>query len=378
MGDFLYRGDYGYARAELISHKGQPGVLLSYVNPDPRKLHAVDADGMAELYAAVEAIDAELSLKFCIFHGAYDPIHAGADITQFAGVPDYSLIRTHLYRGTDLDARIKALWPRMTTVAILCGDRYGGSVEWPLFAQWAVADDKTRIQFSEVHLGIVPGWNGLLNSVLRTHPANVRYIGQTGNPLSASQMLNCGLVHEVVSTPAPPDKRRVEPDKWAAVWSEHAAACQHLLLDAALELATSQGLEQVKHPYRICSDEELGEEVRRRTDVARYRALKARAAQEAARVNPQADPDAYRALLRQFAGELAEMGKPLAPKSVAAVSQFVQRWSAYSTHDVLERYTEAGHQEAELCNELMRTEHRKIGVNAVLSKDLAERIPVFA
>jgi enoyl-CoA hydratase/carnithine racemase len=378
MGDLLYRGDYGYVRVETTTHLGTTGALVYYHNPEPRKLHAIDSDGMAELYSAIAAVEEHPQLQFCIFYGAYDPVHAGADITQFAGDPDYALIRDHLLRGTRLDWRIKQLWPRMRTVSILSGDRYGGSVEWPLFAQYVVADDKARIQFSEVHLGIIPGWNGLLNAVLRTHPANARYMGQTGNPVSASQLLEMALVQEVVITAVPPDRRRSDPDQWPALWAEHAARCQAQLLAAALDLAVSSEPAQEKGRYRICTDEQLGEEVRRRIDVTRYRALKARAQQETARLDPVTQPDEYKALARQFAIELAEMGKPLAPKAVAAVSQFVQRWSAMSTADVLDRFDEAGQQEAELCIELMHTDHRRIGVNAVLTKELADRIPVFA
>jgi hypothetical protein len=44
---------------------------------------------------------------------------------------------------------------------------------------------------------------------------------------------------------------------------------------------------------------------------------------------------------------------------------------------ILERYEEAGHVEAALCDELMRTDHRRAGVNAVLTRVLEERIPVF-
>jgi len=378
VADVLYRGDYGYARAELITHNGRQGALVYYANPEPRKLHAIDADGMNELSAAVEAVEAAKGLAFCVFYGAYDPVHAGADITQFAGDPDYAYIRAHLYRGTDLDSRVKQLWPRMRTVSIISGDRYGGSAEWPLYAQWAIADSRARIQFSEVTLGIIPGWNGLLNAVLRTHPANVRYMGQTGNPVDAGQLLNMGLVEQVVTTPSAPDRRRVAPEAWPEAWAAHAEKCQAQLLQAALDFATGGAPSAAKHAFRLCSDEELGEEVRRRTDVGRYRSLKARAAQEAARIDPATQPDQYKALAREMAGELVQMGKPLAPKAVAAVSQFVQRWSALAPRDVLERFSEAGHQEADLCDELMHTEHRRIGVNAVLTKNIAERIPIFA
>lgn len=381
MAGMLYQGQWGYVWVKRVEHAGKTGALLYYNHPDPRRLHIIDEQGMKELFNGVRAIaDAahqDSALSFCVFHGAYDQVHAGADITQFAGDCDYEAIRSHLYRGTELDTMVKQLWPRLRTVSVFCGDRYGGSVEWPLFAEWAVADSRTRVQFSEVHLGIIPGWNGVLNTILRTHPANARYMAQTGNPVTAEQMLRMGLVQEVVQTPPPPDKRSVAPEDWPTVWATHAEICQRLLLEEGLALATQAAQPRRESGYRIGTDEELGEEVRRRTDVARYKALRARFRQDAARVDAAKHPDALKNLGREITGELNRIGKPLAPKAISAVSQYVQRWSALPKDQLLARIEEAGRAEAALCDELMRTEHRRIGVNAVLTRALDERIPVF-
>jgi len=381
MQGMIYQGEQGYVWVARTEHSGKAGLLLYFANPDARKLHAVDEQGMKELHRAVvaasDAATQDASLSFCIFHGAYDPLHAGADVTMFAGDPDYSAVKDHLYRGTEVDTLVKLLWPRLRTVSIFQGDRFGGSVEWPLFAQWAVADARARIQFTEVQLGIIPGWNGLLNAVLRTHPANVRYMGQTGNPLTGEQMQKMGLAQTVVATPAPPDRRSVPPEQWPSVWAAHAEVCQRLLLDAALSLATQDAEPRPAKGFRICTDEDLGEEVRRRTDLPRYRALKARFRQDAERIDAQAQPDAMKTLMREITSELNRLGKPLAPRAVAAVSQFVQRWSALPKAELLRRFDEAGHHEADLCDELMHTEHRRTGMNAVLTRVPAERIPLF-
>lgn len=381
MAGMLYQGQWGYVWVKRIKHAGKAGALLYYNHPDPRKLHIIDEQGMKELYngvrAVAEAARSDKSLAFCIIHGAYDPVHAGADITQFAGDCDFESIKLHLFRGADLDTMVKELWPRLRTVAVFCGDRYGGSTEWPMFAEWAVADSRTRVQFSEVHLGIIPGWNGVLNTVLRTHPANARYMAQTGNPITAEQMLRMGLVQVVVPTPQPPDRRAVAAEDWPSVWAAHAETCQHLLLNEALALATQDAAPVRESGYRLGTDEELGEEVRRRTDVARYKALRARFRQDMARIDVEKQPEAAKNLSRELTSELNRIGKPLAPKAIAAVSQYVQRWSAVPQEQILARYEEAGHAEAALCDELMHTEHRRAGVNAVLTRVLEERIPIF-
>jgi len=378
ISELLYQGTGGYVWAKRVTHNEKQGALLYYGNPDSRKLHAIDVQGMEELETGVATLEATPGLDFCIFYGAYDPVHAGADITQFAGDPDFSAIKQHLYRGTDLDTRVKALWSKMRTVSIICGDRYGGSVEWPLFAEWAVADNHARIQFTEVHLGIIPGWNGVLNSVLRTHPANARNMAQTGNPVDAVKMEKMGFTQTTVENPAPPDRRKTPKEEWPAVWSAHAEICQKRLLEAALELATQTAAPRRATGFRISTDEELADEIRRRTDPGPYRSLRMQAEQELGRLDPETQADQVKELSREFAAQLRRLGKPLAPKAVSAVASYVQRWSALPAEQLLKRWDEIGRAEADLCDQLMRTEHRSIGVNAVLSRSPAERIPVFA
>lgn len=377
--DYFFKGAKGYAHAAPVEHEAKQGALVYFANPDPRKLHAVDVDGMNELYHAIEAVEAHADdLAFCVFYGAYDPVHAGADITQFAGDPDVDAIRAHLYRGTDLDTRVKALWPKLRTVAAFCGDRYGGSVEWPLFAEWGVCDKATRIQFTEVHLGIVPGWNGILNTWLKGGRGNARYMGCTGNPVNAEQMKLMGLVQEVVETPDAPDRRAIERDQWAEAWAAHAEVCEELLLSAALDVATQEKPLIRSQGYELAFEDKQEEEINRRLDPAPYAALKKKTAEAAAALDPETQKDELKALIKASQKELAAMGKPLAPQAVAAVQDYLTRWGSLTTGEVFERYGEIGRNEADLCAQLMETEHRRIGIDAVLNRDPAAKIPVFA
>src|SRR4051812_33355608 len=104
--DLLYKGPAGYVDLSAVEHNGQRGALLRYVNPDLRKLHAIDATGLMEMLHAVaiveEAIAGNDPPQFMIMHGAYDALHAGADVTQFFGDPDYDAVRDLLHRGVEL------------------------------------------------------------------------------------------------------------------------------------------------------------------------------------------------------------------------------------------------------------------------------------
>ncbi|MCC7478898.1 enoyl-CoA hydratase/isomerase family protein [bacterium] len=397
FGPALYTGPQGYASLTPVSFSGRSGFLLHYRNPDPRKLHAVDSQGMRELSEALAALESTVAAgdalvasavasgephpeadelaSFCVIHGDYDPVHAGADITEFAGDPDYSAIHQHMLRGVDIDTRIKKLWPRLRTVGVYCGERFGGSVEWPMFAQWAVCDSRTRIQYSEVQLGIVPGWDGILNSLLHSTPLNAEYMCATGNPLTAQQMFSAGFVQGIVDAPAPPDRAAIPPEEYPQAWKHYAAQRQAELLLAALTLACSAELHRPQ-AQDLVSPEAMHEEIRRRSRYEAYAALRDQIAAEAAALAP-ADAEGLKALNRKAAAEVAKLGKPLAPLAVSGVQDFIERWRGLDNEELLSRFHEIGTEEAALIDRLMQTEHRRVGVNAVLSKNPAERVAVF-
>ena len=382
----LYRGEQGYVSLDAVEHNGQRGAILRYANPNRARLHAVDTQGMLEMEEAVSVLEQDQSLQFCLLSGSYDLVHAGADITEFRGECDVDAIHRHLSRGTSLDTRIKALWSRMRTVGVLTGDRYGGSVEWPLFAQWAICDKDTLIQLSEVLLGIIPGWNGILNIMLKCGPERAKWMGQTGNTLKAEQMLEYGIVQQVVDIPDQPDRKAVSGDDWEAAWQAHAAKAEPLLINAALDLAT-QSAEPVRNSEFAEGDsgaaarqallDSLSAEIAERTSVERYRELHDKVAKEAAALRKAEDLDGLKALSKSALKDVVSLGKPLAPLAVKAVGRFVDTWSRRSQAEILADYEEIGQMEAELCASLMETEHRRLGVHAVLSRNPEDKVPVF-
>lgn len=382
----LFAGEQGYVHLDAVKHNGRKGALLHYENPNPAKMHAIDTQGMLEMEQAVSALEGTEGLEFCVLYGSYDLIHAGADVTEFRGDCDIDAIGKHLKRGTRLDARIKKLWPRMRTVGIFTGDRYGGSVEWPLFAEWGICDKDTRIQLSEVHLGIIPGWNGVLNVHLKCGPERALYMGQTGNTLYAQDMLRCGIVQEVVETPEGPERKVVAPEDWKQAWQNHSAKAGPILLDAALRLASNAEAPVRRREFpdteegkqaRSAMLDSLMQEIADRTDIRKYEELHDRIAREASALRKLEDEDGLKALGKKAFKELLELRKPLAPLAVKAVSQFVAELMDRTRERIFAEYEDLGLMEAELCTSLMETEHRRIGVNAVLSRNPEDKVPVF-
>jgi len=123
---------------------------------------------------------------------------AGADVTEFDEMSDPGVLRAALDRTHALFDRIEAL--KIPVVAGIHGFCLGGGLELALACHYRVAvnDDKTRIGFPEVNLGIFPGFGGSGRSVRQAGPVDAMQIMLTGKLLRASQARRMGLVDKLV------------------------------------------------------------------------------------------------------------------------------------------------------------------------------------
>ncbi len=350
----LFAGSGGFATLTAAQSGSRKGVLLQIANPNS-KVNTLPPEALTEIGGALDAVEGDSSLEFLVLCGGEGKIHAGADVNMFAGevAPagdekkiDVEAVAAYLKQGAALDVKIKKLSQTLTTVSAMYGERFGGSVEWPLMATYCVAAEDTGIQLSEVNIGILPGWDGVLNVAIKAGPANALYMGTTGARLTAAQMLEAGLVDAVVA--------------------------EDQILPKALELAGSkppkrEGVEQKD----LVGEEELLKLISERLDTARYQALR----DEVAAEKDGADP---KELSKSVDKRLAKLGKPSAPLAVEAVAAFVQDCQAADLSDVAAVETLA-FKEAALCTVLMKTSDRVLGINSILKarEDVLNKIAIF-
>jgi 3-hydroxyacyl-CoA dehydrogenase/enoyl-CoA hydratase/3-hydroxybutyryl-CoA epimerase len=123
---------------------------------------------------------------------------AGADISEFDAMSDFSVLPQALERTHALFNRIEAL--KIPVVAGVHGFCLGGGLELALACHYRVAvnDDKTRIGFPEVNLGIFPGFGGTGRSVRQAGPVDAMQIMLTGKMLRAGAARGLNLVDKLV------------------------------------------------------------------------------------------------------------------------------------------------------------------------------------
>ncbi|CDP52876.1 3-hydroxybutyryl-CoA epimerase [Devosia sp. DBB001] len=123
---------------------------------------------------------------------------AGADISEFDAMSDYSILPEALRRTHAIFQRIENL--KVPFVAGIHGFCLGGGLELALACHYRIAvnNDKTRIGFPEVNLGIFPGFGGTGRSVRQAGPIDAMQIMLTGRMLKASAARGMGLVDKLV------------------------------------------------------------------------------------------------------------------------------------------------------------------------------------
>ncbi|HWU19578.1 MAG TPA: 3-hydroxyacyl-CoA dehydrogenase NAD-binding domain-containing protein [Devosia sp.] len=123
---------------------------------------------------------------------------AGADISEFDAMSDFSVLPEALKRTHALFARIEKL--KVPVVAGIHGFCLGGGLELALACHYRIAvnDEKTRIGFPEVNLGIFPGFGGTGRSIRQAGPVDAMGIMLTGKMLKAGAARGLNLVDKLV------------------------------------------------------------------------------------------------------------------------------------------------------------------------------------
>lgn len=123
---------------------------------------------------------------------------AGADVTEFEVMSDPSVLTEALKRAHAVMDRIEGL--KAPAIAAIHGFCVGGGLELALACHYRIAvnDDRTRVGFPEVNLGIFPGFGGTGRSIRQAGPVDAMQAMLTGRMIKASAARRMGLVDKLV------------------------------------------------------------------------------------------------------------------------------------------------------------------------------------
>jgi enoyl-CoA hydratase len=162
----------------------------------PKALNALDADTLRALRAAIDAADADETVRAVVLTGTGDKAFcAGADIASMAAMGPTD---GHPYArlGHEVMARVDDC--RVPVVAAVNGVALGGGLELALACDVVIASERARVGLPEITLGLIPGFGGTQRLVRRIGLARARELIYLGNMIRAADALALGIVDRVV------------------------------------------------------------------------------------------------------------------------------------------------------------------------------------
>jgi 3-hydroxyacyl-CoA dehydrogenase / enoyl-CoA hydratase / 3-hydroxybutyryl-CoA epimerase len=213
------------------------------------------------LVARFEELIAAGELKGVILQsGKESGFIAGADVTEFDAMADFSVLPGALQRTHQLFDRIENL--KVPVIAAIHGFCLGGGLELALAAHYRIAvnDDKTRIGFPEVKLGIFPGFGGTGRSIRQAGPVDAMQIMLTGRLLRAGAARGMGLLDKLVrhrdilrweARKAALQQRKSHPAPWSKRVLAAGPARRYLAKQMRQQLAGKVRAEHYPAPYAL-------------------------------------------------------------------------------------------------------------------------------
>ena len=172
--------------------------LVAIVTLDrPKVLNALNAETLAELDAAFEALGSDAAIRAVLLAGAGGrAFAAGADIRELAAIPADEGSAFAL-RGQAVMRRIETLGKPV--IACIQGFALGGGCELALSCTLRIAADDARLGQPEVKLGVITGYGGSQRLARLAGRGAALKLLLTGAIIDAQEALRIGLVDEVVA-----------------------------------------------------------------------------------------------------------------------------------------------------------------------------------
>ena len=175
--------------------KYEPKGNIAYLVIDREKaLNALNSQVLADLDAALDAIDLD-TVRCVIVRGAGEKSFvAGADIAQ---MKDLSKEEGEVFgkQGNDVMRKLESL--PVPTIAAVGGYALGGGCELAMSCDFRICSDTAVFGQPETGLGITPGFGGTQRLARLVGPGMAKQMVYTARNIKADEALRIGLVNAV-------------------------------------------------------------------------------------------------------------------------------------------------------------------------------------
>jgi enoyl-CoA hydratase len=179
------------AAAELVLRERRDGVLTITINRTAQR-NAVNHEVAVQLASALDLLDTDPALSVGVLTGAGGTFSAGMDLKAFTKGETPSL------PGRGLGGLTRAV-VRKPLIAAVEGWALGGGFELALACDLLVAAEDAKFGFPEVKRGLIAGEGGVIRLPRRVPYHVALGVLLTGEPISAADAKQYGLVSELTA-----------------------------------------------------------------------------------------------------------------------------------------------------------------------------------
>jgi enoyl-CoA hydratase len=179
---------------ELVLTQAQDGVLTITINR-PAQRNAISREVAVQLAAALDLLDSDPALSVGVLTGAGGTFSAGMDLKAFANG------QTPILPGRGFGGLTQAEI-RKPLIAAVEGWALGGGFEMALACDLIVAAQDAKFGLPEVKRGLIAGEGGVIRLPRRIPYHVALKVLLTGEPLSAVDAEQYGLVSELTESGA--------------------------------------------------------------------------------------------------------------------------------------------------------------------------------
>jgi len=169
---------------------------VATIRLDRPPMNALSADVLHSLGAAASQVSADPAVRSVVLTGGQKIFAAGADVKEMSAQSYAQMVATHSRLLQDTFRAVAAIGKPV--IAAITGYALGGGLELALCADFRIMGQGARVGQPEILLGIMPGAGGTQNLPRAVGMRRAKELILTGQPFTAAQAEDWGLVNQVV------------------------------------------------------------------------------------------------------------------------------------------------------------------------------------
>ena len=172
----------------LVERQPEQRTALVRLNR-PKQLNALNGAVMDELCTALEALDADETVRAIVVTGNERAFAAGADIGEMADATPIDMLLTNRIGQWDRIRRITK-----PVIAAVNGWALGGGCELAMTLDLIVAGEGAKLGQPEIGIGVIPGAGGTQRLTRAIGKSKAMRMILSGDPITAAEAERAGLV----------------------------------------------------------------------------------------------------------------------------------------------------------------------------------------